>query len=202
MWNFFHHPFWPLSIVDCSAIDAKYSPQHSVQIAKTYILAKLGANASTFAISTARTIFEAQPHSRDTRSARWFTTGRARETLASVCTSPRTKGWKRYKRSTASKASIPGECCTVDHIDLRFKIVPQLCSCYLILKSCFIVYSSDEGDISPRMRMLTDATANEPSNAASKNGVSQPNTTLPTEVRTWLPESASYGRSTPPTSRC
>lgn len=50
--------------------------------------------------------------------------------------------------------------------------------------------------------MLIGATANEPSNAASKNGASQPNTTLPTAVQTWLPESASYGRSTRPTSKC
>ena len=47
-----------------------------------------------------------------------------------------------------------------------------------------------------------DATAKEPSNAASKNGVSLPNTTLPTEMRSWLPGSVNSGKSTHPTSRC
>ena len=62
---------------------------------------------------------------------------------------------------------------------------------------------SEEGHVCPNSRrILIAATASELSNAASKNGASQPNITLPIEMRTWLPESASYGRSTRRTSRC
>ena len=72
------------------------------------------------------TILEAPSGTSRTRSARWSTTGRVRRRRATTCTSPKTKGWKRYKHSIAIKVSIRGKWCTVDHIDNRFNIVPQL----------------------------------------------------------------------------
>ena len=131
----------------------------------------------------------------------------ARGIPASTCTSPRTKGWRRYKRFIASKASIPGECCTVDHIDHRFTIIPQFLAPRtlntfnprVLLCDC----GSEKNAVHLRSStMLIVATASEPSNAASKNGASLPNITLPTEMRTLLLESASYGRSTLRTSKC
>ena len=125
-----------------------------------------------------------------------------RGTPAIICTSPRTKGWKRYSRFIVSRDSIPGKCCTVDHIDHRFKIVPAS-SHYSFFKSSNLTsYPAEARTAMFRDARADYATANEPSNAASKNGASLPNTTLPTEMRTWLPGSANSGKSTHPTSRC
>ena len=144
-------------------------------------------------------------HSMQERSivkAKWSTTGMERGTPAIICTSQRTKGWKRYSRSIASRVSIPGKCCTVDHIDHRFKIVPAT-SHYSFFKPSSLTSSAAEASREIfRDARADDATANEPSNAASKNGASLPNTTLPTEMRTWLPGFANSGKSTHPTSRC
>ena len=161
----------------------------------------LGAFPSTFAISIHHTVFEVQTI---TPSTRWSTTGKGRGTPVITCTLQRKRGWKRYKPFIASKVSILGESCTVDHIDHRFKIAPQ--PLFLLLavnpRVHFALCGSESGICYPGMHTLTDATVNEPSNAASKNGDSLLNTILPTEMRTWLPESASYGRSIPRTSRC
>lgn len=122
--------------------------------------------------------------------------------LAITCTSLRIKGWKRYSRSIASRDSILGKCCTVDHIDHRDKIVPATSRYSFINSPSLASYNAEARRAIFRVACADNATANELSNAASKNGVSLPNTTPPTEMRSWLPGSASSGKSTHPTSRC
>ena len=125
-----------------------------------------------------------------------------RGTPAIICTSPRTKGWKRYSHSIASRDLIPGKCCTVDHIDHRFKIVPANSHYSFFKSSSLTLYIAEARRVIFIVARADHATANEPSNAASKNGASLPNTTLPTEMRTWPPESVNSGKLTHPTSRC
>lgn len=158
-----------------------------------YLLAKNGANfrhlgavPSTFAISTLHTILEEQPLSQYILLAKWSTIGKEKRRPATICTSLRIKDWKRFKPSIAIRVSIPGECCTVDHIDHRFNIAPQLLPTLLIklLNPTLLLTTREIDGFYPRMRLLIHVTANEPSNAASKNGASPPNIILPTETPT------------------